>query len=208
MSGLRESEFSATVVMPDRPGSNLIADMFRQTGAEVLLEKNIRPFHGSEVAPNYKINDRAYAILSYQLLVSSAKRLVKEIEPDIVHLNSTCLVGAGKGAHLANKNVPVIAHVREPLLSNWWGRMLAGMNRRHVDHFISIDEYGLKSIGDLDADRADVVRNFVDPAVFRPCEEYRVEKRKQLGWSNDDMSYFYLYPESAHTTAPQNWPSW
>ena len=192
MSGLRDSEFSATVVMPDRPGSGLIADMFCETGAKVILEKDIRPFHGSEVARADTMKERAYAALSYRSLVSAAKRLVQHIEPDIVHLNSTCLVGAGKGAHLANDDLPVIAHVREPLLQNWWGIMLAGMNRRHVDHFISIDNAGLDSIGIYKPSNTDVIRNFVDPTVFHPCEDSRLKKRKELGWTENETVFLSL----------------
>ncbi len=203
MSGLKDSEFSATVVLPERAASGMIAEMFRQNGAEVLLEKDIRPFNGSEVAPCVTLKDRAYAFLSYQGLVKTAQRLVQNIKPDIVHLNSTCLVGAGKGAHLANKNVPVIAHVREPLLQNWWGRMLARMNRRHVDHFISIDNAGLTSIGGIDPAIANVVRNCVDPNVFRPCNESRLKKRAELGWKPNETLYLSLSRVCAHNGAAE-----
>ena len=203
IAGLQNSDFEPIVVMPDRQASDLVAGMFENAGAHVIKEKDIRPFNGSEVAPCRRIKDRAYAILSYRGLVKTAERLVKKIKPDLVHLNSTCLVGAAKGTHLANRSIPVIAHVREPLLSNWWGRMLAQMNRRHVNYFVSIDQAGLTSIGNIHSSRGVVIRNFVDPVKFHPCEETRKVKRTQLGWNPDEVVFLSLSRVCAHNGAAE-----
>lgn len=191
IAGLNRDEFEPIVVMPKREGNDAVKRIFVESGAEVIEETDIRPFHGSTVAPCLDWKQRAYAVLSYNRLVASAKRVVSELKPDIVHLNSTCVVGAGKGAHLADPNVPVIAHVREPLLQNWWGRMLARMNRRYVDWFVAIDQFGMDSIG-LQQTRGDVVYNFVDREKFKPDSEVAASKRQSIGWRDDQVVFLSL----------------
>ena len=46
------------------------------------------------------LKGRIHALCSYNRLVRCAAKLVREIKPDIIHLNSTCLVGAAKVANV------------------------------------------------------------------------------------------------------------
>ena len=186
--------------MPKRSGNDAVKEMFLQAGARVVEEKDIRPFHGSEVAPCNDLKGRIHALCSYNRLVRCAAKLVREIKPDIIHLNSTCLVGAAKGARAANPNLPVIAHVREPLLKNWWGRMLARMNRRHVNHFISIDQYGLDSVG-CGSDNADIIFNFVNLEDFRSNADRAHKKRDAIGWPKSKTVFLSLSRVSASNGA-------
>lgn len=183
ISGLDPNRFEPYVCMPKRPGNEAVVNMFADAGAQVIEEKDVRPFNGSTVAECSTLKDRAYAVLSYRSTVACAKKVTNQINPDIVHLNSTCIVAAAKGAHQANPSTPVIAHVREPLLQNWWGRMLARMNLRHVDHFISIDKYGLQSIGGDARERGDVVYNFVDRNKFYPDPSKTKAIEGQHSWN-------------------------
>lgn len=146
------------------------------------------------------LKGRIHALCSYNRLVRCAAKLVREIKPDIIHLNSTCLVGAAKGARAANPNLPVIAHVREPLLKNWWGRMLARMNRRHVNHFISIDQYGLDSVG-CGSDNADIIFNFVNLEDFRSNADRAHKKRDAIGWLKSKTVFLSLSRVSASNGA-------
>ena len=192
IAGLDKSRFEPIVVMPKRTGNDTVKQMFLDAGARVIEERDVRAFNGSEVAPCKTLMDRAYALLSYNKLVSCTAKLVDDLKPNLVHLNSTCLVGAAKGTHQADKSIPVIAHVREPLLLNWWGRLLAAMNRRHVDHFISIDKYGLDSIGCNTSENGDIVFNFVDLNVFRTDPDRAIQKRKDLNWQADQIVFLSL----------------
>ncbi len=192
IAGLDKQTYEPIVVMPKRTNNDQVKKMFLDAGAEVVEEADIRPFNGSEVAPCVSLKDRAYAVLSYNRLVGCARETVTRVKPDIVHLNSTCLVGAAKGAHIAFPALPVIAHVREPLLSNWWGRNLARMNRRHVDRFISIDRYGLKTIGGNADQAGDVIYNFVDRDVFQADPKSASQKRAKMGWENEQTVFLFL----------------
>ncbi|TIT55048.1 MAG: glycosyltransferase family 4 protein [Mesorhizobium sp.] len=198
--GLDRERFQPIVAMPKREGNGAVKALFREAGAEVLEERDIRPFNGSSVARNDALKDRAYAIASYPLTVRCAKRLVNDVRPDLVHLNSTCLVAAAAGAHMASPKLPVIAHVREPLLSNRWGRALASLNRRHMNAFISIDEAGLRTLGSKDVDGT-VVYNFVDDEAFHSDPESGEKYRRMQAWDADDVVFLFLA-----RVAPSNGP--
>ena len=192
IAGLDKSRFEPIVVMPKRTNNDQVKKMFLDAGAEVIEEVAIRPFHGSEVAPCTSLKSRAYAVLAYNRLVDCAREIVSKVKPNIVHLNSTCIVGAAKGVHLAFPTLPVIAHVREPLLSNWWGRNLARMNRKHVNRFISIDKYGLQTIGGKADQVGDVIYNFVDRNKFRADPQSAAQKRMEIGWDGEQTVFLFL----------------
>lgn len=181
----------AIVAMPDRTGNEFVASLFTQAGARVIQERDIRPFHGSTVAPNRLLQEKLYALYGYWPLARCSRRLVTELKPDIVHLNSTALVAAAHGSHLGQPGVPVIAHVREPLLDNHWGGLLRRLNRHHVDHFISIDETGDKSVS-ASAKSRDIVRNSAGDAFFRLTEDDRTHARAALGWDDDRLTLLSL----------------
>lgn len=189
IKGLDRTRYRPIVVIPKRPGNGIIKQLFVDTGADVLEEHAIRPFNGSTVAPCDTLKDRGYAAYGLAPLVAAARKLVRRIEPDIVHLNSTCLVGAAIGARLAAPTTPVIAHVREPLLFNWWGRTLAGLNRRYVTHFIGIDRSGLDTLA---AKQGSVVYNFVDETFFNIQDSDGETFRTRNGVDRGDIAFTSL----------------
>lgn len=191
LAGLDRELFSATVVLPKRANNKEAVELFEATGAEVIQEQNIRPFHGSEVARCATLKERAYAAAGLPLLVKSAYRILKEVQPDIVHLNSTCLFGAAIAAGRWNPDTPVIAHVREPLLNNRWGRMLAAFNRRYVDYYISIDQYGMDSLG-LSQPSGQVIRNFVSAPTDTFTQQEIASTRASLGVRPDEVLFLSL----------------
>lgn len=177
--------------MPRRPGNSGVRQLFEAAGAEVIEEQDIRPFHGSTVAPCRDAKSKIHAILSFPLLVRCARKLVRDIRPDIVHLNSTCMVAAAKGAHDADPSIPVIAHVREPILQNRWGNILRNLNKKHVDYFVAIDKAGLDSIG-ATATPGSVVYNSVDSSLFRAPDQGVAELRQKFGWVDGDVVFLSL----------------
>lgn len=200
IKGLDRERFQPIVALPKRAGNDAVKALFREAGAEVIEEKDIRPFNGSTVAPCDTLMDRAYAVASYPLTVRCATRLVNDVCPDLVHLNSTCLVAAAAGAHVASPKLPVVAHVREPLLANRWGRALVSLNRRHVNAFISIDEAGLRTLGSKDVDGT-IVYNFVDEKVFQADLTLGEKYRRTQGWGPSDIIFLFLA-----RVAPSNGP--
>ena len=190
IAGLDRDEFEPIVVIPKRPGNAAVRTFFENANARVIEQNNIRPFHAW--APINTLGERAKALFSLPHLTRVAKRVVDDVKPDIVHLNSTSLVAAAKGAHLVDPKIPVVAHVREPLLTNGWGRWLAKMNRRHVDWFIGIDQFGLDSIG-MEQPRGEVIFNFVDRARFCPASQNEIQAmRRSNGWQDDQVVFLSL----------------
>jgi glycosyltransferase involved in cell wall biosynthesis len=181
----------AIVAMPRRPGNDEVIELFKAAGAQVIEEHDVRPFHASTVAPSRGVKQKLYSLYGYFPLQRLAQRLVADLEPDLVHLNSTCLVAAAQGAHQAKPDVPIIAHVREPILRNTWGEVLRRLNRRHVDHFISIDAAGDASL-DVPGSRRSIVRNSADDAYFRIGQEDCRLARAALGWNDNRLTLISL----------------
>lgn len=190
----------AIVVMPRRAGNEAVRELFHAAGARVIEERDIRPFHGSTVAPNRRLKEKLYALASYWPLLRCSRRLVAELKPDLVHLNSTCLVAAAHGAHLTHPALAVIAHVREPILRNAWGGILRRLNRRHVDHYISIDAAGDCSL-DAPTTARDIVRNSAGEEFFRLEEADRQRSRRAIGWDDGRLTLLSLSRVSASNGA-------
>ena len=193
IAGLDKQKFDPIVALPDSAGNEPVNELLTAAGAsQVIEDSRIKPFHGSTIAPCHSLKDKVSAILSSKKLALVTRQLVKTHCPDIIHLNSTCLVAAAKAARNINPNIPVIAHVREPLLQNWWGRWLASKNLKHIDHFISIDKAGIESISRNLVPNCDIIYNFVDRAVYRSDPERAKCKREQVGVSKGRIAFLYL----------------
>lgn len=165
------------------------ASFFEETGAKVICEQKIKPFHGSTVSGiNLKqiVYNFVYAFPTY----FAAKRILCEQRPDIVHLNSTCLFMCAMAAKHVDRKIKVISHVREPLLPNIWGRILKIMNNRYCDQFIAIDEYDGKSV-DPAGNKTEVVYNAVDFTTYN-AEVHSNVLRQELNLSEDDVIFTSL----------------
>jgi glycosyltransferase involved in cell wall biosynthesis len=191
VAGLDKQQIEPIVAIPDRPGADEVRALLEKAGATVIAERHIRPFHGSTVVPVSTLREKIYSLAGLFPLALLARKLVKQLNPDVVHLNSTSVVGAAIGTRLSGARKPVIAHVREPLLPNRWGRWLASLNRKFVDHFISIDAEGIRSLGQP-SPAGSVIFNFVDTDVFRPDAARRATERSARGWGDDDVVFLSL----------------
>lgn len=138
--------------------------LFSEAGAKVIFDDTIGPWHGSVVSGislrTIKHN-LEYCISTY----FSICRIIKEIKPSIVHLNSTCLFIAARAVKHVDKNIPVICHVREPILKGFWGDFLRKGNAGCVDHFVAIEQYDAESLGRVKVP-VSVIYNFVDFEVY------------------------------------------
>ena len=191
VAGLDKQAIEPIVAIPDRPGADEVRALLEKAGATVIAERHIRPFHGSTVVPVGTLREKIYSLAGLFPLALLARKLVRRLDPDIVHLNSTSVVGAAIGTRMSGARKPVIAHVREPLLRNRWGRWLARLNRKCVDHFISIDAEGLRSLGQP-SPASSVIVNFVATDVFRPDPARRAAERLARGWGDDDVVFLSL----------------
>lgn len=173
--------------------------------SKVILEKNIRPFHGSVVSGiNFKqiIYNFVYALPTY----FATKKILKEVKPDIVHLNSTCLFMCARACKKVNKDIKVICHIREPLLPNFWGTLLRKGVFKPTDKFIAIDKFDCSTV-DRKNKKSTVIYNFVDFKTYNTQIKSDV-LRKELNLSNDDVIFLCLCrisPENGITDAVKTW---
>jgi glycosyltransferase involved in cell wall biosynthesis len=157
------------------------AQAFRDEGIETLVEGRIDHFDHTAGAwfslrrPDVLLRKT----LHFPRSVRTTERLVRELQPDLVHLNSTVLPASALGARRAG--VPVIWHIREPLHPGYLGLRRALMRRmihRWADRVIAICRSNAAPL--IADEHVRVVPNFVDLAEFRP-EIDGDPTRRQLG---------------------------
>lgn len=135
-------------------------ELFKKCGAKVIVDEKMHPFHGSTVSGMTQklfINNLLYAYPTYL----RAKRIIRVIDPDIVHLNTTCLFMFAKAARDVLDDVKIITHVREPLLDSMAGKILEYMNHKYVDAYISISKYDESTVNTNNR-ISEIIYNFVD----------------------------------------------
>lgn len=164
--------------------------LFENAGAKVIMDKRIGPLHGSTVSGmNFIIlcSNIFKAIPTY--LVS--KYYVKKIKPDLININSTCMCLAAMGAKSAFKSIPVLVHVREPLMNNIFGDILKKITYNYVDAYIAIDEYDMNTVAVEPIKDYRVIYNFVDfdqynDSIISNC------LNQEIGIPNGDIIFLFL----------------
>lgn len=159
-----------------------VVEQFKKLGIKVITDKTMRPYHGTTVSGmNLRlfIKNNLFLINTYL----KAKEHIKAINPDLIHLNSTCLFAVAKAGK--KLGIKVVTHVREPLLDNVFGSILRELNYRYVDGYISIcknDESKLK-VGNK---KSRVIYNFVDLKQYDKNLKSDILK-KELNLEQKDM---------------------
>jgi glycosyltransferase involved in cell wall biosynthesis len=146
------------------------------------------PFHGSEVAnPNFRmtINNFLGVLPTY----FEAKKIIKRIKPDIIHINSSCMFVFAMAAKKINKNIKVITHIREPILKGIKGYFLKKYTKKYSDYVIAISKNDLKSLGELKI-KSKVIYNSID--ITKPRYNNFNYLNKKLGISNDSIIFSTL----------------
>ncbi len=163
--------------------------LFEAVGANVINGKYMGAWHGSTVT------GMSLKVLKYNLIHAlptyiGMSKIMKLIQPDIVHLNSTCLFIAAKAVKHYNNKIPVVCHIREPLLQNKWGNILMSSNEKVIDHYISIDRYDATSLNNTKVPIS-IIYNFVDFRLYND----KVKSdclRKELSINMEDTILLYL----------------
>lgn len=167
----------------------VLRDMYESIGVKVIYEPRIGAWHGSTVGKmslGMLYSNVRLAMPTYIY----AKRIVKEIQPDIIHLNSTCLFIFAKATKDYKKDIPIVCHVREPLLPGFWGNIIRKGCQKYVDAFVAIEQYDLESV-DTQNKIAKVVYNFVDFDIYNTAVKSTV-LREELGLTDKDVVALYL----------------
>lgn len=166
-----------------------VVKLFEEAGAKVIIKENLYPFHGTTVSgmrTKLFIKNFLYVLPTY----FRAKKMIKDINPDLIHLNTTCLFIFAKAAKEVIDDIKIVSHVREPLLESFSGKILKYMNHKYVDAFIPISNYD-KSKLNLKNRYSKVIYNFVDFDVYNSDIESNI-LRKELNLNKDDILFIYL----------------
>lgn len=164
-------------------------ELFESVGAKVIFDESLHPFHGSVVSgisTKLFLKNLVFSLPSFR----KAKKHLKLIQPDIVHLNSSCLFIYAYASKLINAHCKVICHIREPLLENFFGQILRYFNNKYVDGFISIDKFDLENMKVKSA-KSKVVYNFVNTEVYNSNVKSEC-LRTELQLSQNDTVFLFL----------------
>lgn len=186
INDLDKTNYEPVVLMVmDGPARKL----FEDAGAKVIVDTRLGAFHGSTVSGmSFKLFLRniLYLLPSYFL----AKLIIKRINPDIIHLNSASLFIYAKAANKVDKSIPIVSHIREPLLNSFFGDILKFMNHKYVDYYIAIEKYDLSTMNTKNK-LTSVVYNSVDFEFYNP-DVYSNVIKDELNLRNDDILILYL----------------
>ncbi|MBQ7066134.1 MAG: glycosyltransferase family 4 protein [Lachnospiraceae bacterium] len=163
-------------------------ELFSEAGATVIIGKHMAPFHGSIVSGMNKSIVKSNIIHVFSTYFYTLK-ILKKIRPDIVHLNSTCLFVCAKAVKNFDTKIPVVTHIREPLLSGFWGNILRKENRKYTDAFVSIDEFDANTVN-TEGKKLDIIYNFVDLQEYHPDRKSNV-LRRELKLKKEDVIFLY-----------------
>lgn len=162
--------------------------LFESVGAKVLYESKMGAWHGSTVSgmsPGMFYFNLRHVIPTY----FGITKIIEKIHPNIVHLNSTCLAFAAKAIKKKYPEIPIVCHVREPLLEGIWGDILRKLNNDCVDRYIAIEKYDADSLHtNLPVE---VIYNFVDFNAYN--ENVNSDcLRNEFGIPKDEFLMLYL----------------
>ncbi len=163
-------------------------ELFEASGASVIHGAYIGGWHGSTVNPVTR------AVLNYNIkhLLPSyfgIKQIVRSVNPDIIHLNSTCLCYVAKSIHRSFHWIPLVCHAREPLTEDHWGNILRRNCEKSVDRFIAISHCDAESLHSTKP--VEIVYNFVDFNVYH--EKISADcLRQELKLSQREKIILYL----------------
>ena len=183
---LDKTKYSPIVLcMKDRKNIKFFEDV----GAKVIYDDSLHPFHGSVVSG---MNLRVFLrnILYATPTFKKAQQYFQEINPDIVHLNSSCLFVFAYASKVVNPNCKVICHIREPLLESYWGSILRYFNNKYVDGFISIDKFDLDNM-QVKSAKSKVIYNFVNTEIYNSKVKSEC-LREELKLSENDVIFLFL----------------
>jgi glycosyltransferase involved in cell wall biosynthesis len=149
------------VVVTLKPGP--VVDLYRTEGIETGVEEGISDFSHTTLE---WYGGREWWRLPGKLLqipgsIRRTRRLVEEITPDLVHLNSSTLAPVALGC--ARAGVPIVWHIREPLAQGYLGvrrELIRRVIHRHAARVVAISQHDADQL--IPNERIHVIHNFVD----------------------------------------------
>ena len=153
-------------------------DLFKKVNADVIVSKNrLFAFHGTTVSGmNFRLFVKNF--LYFIPNIFAAYKVMKKVKPNIVHLNTSCLFVYAMVAKLFFNNIKIVCHIREPLLTNFFGSILRYFNSKYVDFFIPINDYESEAFKDQ---KLEVIKNSIDKKIYTFDKLRRFTERKKIG---------------------------
>ncbi len=165
LQGLDKHLYKPVIVLA-RP-SDEVMELYQRAGFKTIEAPEI-VFWNHTVASHHSWFN-LFTYTNYWRLVSGwAKNrkkilsLVKELSPDIVHLNSMVLLPAAMV--LKHENIPFVWHVREPPADRGWRTKLIGHLMRRVPELVFISDYDRQAW--VGGKKGAVIHNYVDFSLF------------------------------------------
>ena len=142
-------------------------DAFRSKGYECHLTPDINDFSQTELVwyGNSLLWQLPGKMLRFSPSVRATHNYLRDLQPDLVHLNSSTLAASAQASYEAG--IPVVWHIREPLAQGYFGfrrKLLRQRISRHASRVIPISDYDASQL--LPSDRIRVIHNFVDFSVY------------------------------------------
>jgi glycosyltransferase involved in cell wall biosynthesis len=146
LKSIQDESFEKHIITVDGP----VVDIFKQISKHVYVIKGI-PQLGTTAGVNYQLTRNVLGQLQKHLL-KDIKILIKEIKPDIVHINDVSSIQVAKVAKECG--CKVVCHIRivpdhrYTLINNYVKKLL----RQNVDEIIGIDEsvsYAYRDVGSI-----------------------------------------------------------
>ena len=163
-----------------------IADFYKSRGIRSLYSPFIGFFSHNTVSGFYKISPLGLYGMMTQLVfmpiyILNQVRIIKKLEPDIVHLNATVLLSSGIASYICRK--PIVWHIREPLSDGYFGlrrKIISYIIKRLSNVVVAISPYDLSRLGEDTYNNMKVVYNFVDFDEFDHSKYDKATERKRL----------------------------
>jgi len=165
-----------------------VLEIFKPKPIKIIINERIYPFHGSTVVEKSLI---VFLVNLIGPLFSffNSRKVIRQVKPDIVHLNSSCLFVTALAVKSIDKNIKVICHVREPLRETIAGKIIKNMCYWFVDRFIAIDHFTGASM--KTKNNIDIVYNPVDFTLYNPELKSKILK-DELNLDADSVVFLYL----------------
>lgn len=164
-----------------------IANFYKSRNIKSLYSPFIGFFSHNTVSGFYKISPLGLYGLMTQLVfmpiyILNQVRIIKKLDPGIVHLNATVLISSGIAAYICRK--PIVWHIREPLSDGYFGlrkKIISYIIKRLSKAVIAISPYDLSRLGEDSYNNMKVIYNFVDFDEFDYLKYDKAMERKRLG---------------------------
>jgi glycosyltransferase involved in cell wall biosynthesis len=188
LDDLNKSKYEPKVLFI-REGSAI--NKFKNLDIDLYTKTNIHPFHATEVSG-----------MTFKMFLSQlknfipsffrARNFIKKINPEIIHINTTCLFVFALAAKTIKRKIKVVSHIREPILNNLPGNILRFMVKRFVDEFIAISKYDQDSLRLRKKNNIQIIYNAIDTKRINNHYQKSYELRQNFNVPDNSILALYI----------------